>query len=108
MRDDVDLPAWASLKNGQLRLSLKVQPNARRSEVSGPADGYLKVQVTAAAEDGKANNALIKLLAKRWKVAPGRFSLISGAKSRQKVIEVADVDQRLFDDISAIEETMHD
>lgn len=70
------------------------------------ADGHalLKVNVTAVAEGGKANAAVIKLLAKRWKVASGRFLLVSGAASRQKVIEIVDADQALLDKIQTIED----
>ncbi len=59
----------------------------------------------AMAEGGKANAAIINLLAKRWKLAKRRFSLISSATSRQKVIEIVDADRCLLDKILRIEET---
>ena len=100
---------WISLRNNGLRVSLRVTPGARRNEVTGPkvtAEGStLKLKVTAVAEGGKANAAVIKLLAKRWKVAAGRFTVVSGAASRQKIIEIADGDQALLDRIHNIEKT---
>jgi uncharacterized protein len=85
-------------------------PGARRNEVTGPkvnAGGRpaLNVKVTAVAEGGKANAAVIKLLAKRWKVAAGRFTVVSGSTARQKIIEIADGDQTLLDRINNIETT---
>jgi len=46
------------------------------------------VFITAPAKNGKANIALIKLLAEYFNVAPSAISLIKGAKSRQKVLEI--------------------
>lgn len=78
--------------------------------MTGPdvnAEGHaLKVFVTAVPEDGKANAAVIKLLAKRWRVAPGRFSVVSGVKARRKVVEIEGGDQELLDKIMKIEETV--
>lgn len=103
------LAAWASLKGDRLRVSLKVIPGAGRNEVTGPevnAEGHaLKVRVTASPEDGKANRAVIKLLAKRWGLAASLFSLVSEATARQKAIEIVATDKALLDKVLKIEET---
>lgn len=77
------------LQTGQLRL--KVTPRASREAVEGlvaDADGnpVLKVKVTVVAEDGKANDAVIALLAKQFGVAKSRLAIVRGATSRQKVV----------------------
>jgi len=59
----------------------------------------------AMVKGGKAKAAIINLLAKRSTLAKGRFSLISGARSRQKVIEIVDADRCLLDKRLRIEET---
>lgn len=64
----------------------------------------LALRVTAVAEGGKANAAVIKLLAKRWKVAAGRISLVRGATARLKVIEIVVADEALLDKILKIED----
>lgn len=78
--------------------------------MTGPdvgAEGHaLKILVTAAPEGGKANAAVIKLLAKRWRVALGRFSVVSGVTARRKVVEIDGGDQELLDKIMKIEETV--
>ena len=65
----------------------------------------LKVETTAPPEDGKANAAIIRFLAKRWRVAAGRFELVRGATTRQKVMEIKDGDDDLLGRIEKIEET---
>lgn len=47
---------------------------------------WLKVRLTAAPEDGKANEALLRLLAKEWKCPPSSLEIISGETSRYKII----------------------
>ena len=74
-------------------------------EVNGDGHAFLKIKVTAAPEGGKANDAVIKLLAKRWRVASGRFQLVNGARARQKVVDIVAADQSLLDKILEIEET---
>ncbi len=77
-----------------LRVALRVQPGARRARIDGPvalADGsvILKVRVTAPPEGGKANAAVVKLLAKAWKLPKGALQVVAGAKDRRKTILVA-------------------
>lgn len=70
------------------RLSLKVQPRARRNEI-GPAEGdALKLKVTAPPVDSAANEAVIKLLAKQLGCAKGAIRILRGQTSRSKVVEI--------------------
>jgi len=76
-----------------VRLRLKVTPKAKHAAIGGlqpEADGgmALKVAVTAAPEDGKANAAVIALLAKEWGVAKSAFSVVAGATDRRKLVEI--------------------
>jgi len=50
------------------------------------ANGVLKASVTKAPEGGKANQALIKMLAKEWRVAKSTIEVIQGQTSRNKVL----------------------
>lgn len=65
-------------------LPVRAQPGARRSAVVGEHAGALKVAVTQAPEKGKANKALIQLLAKELQVSKSQIELIAGETSRQK------------------------
>ena len=77
-----------------LRVRLKVTPRAGRNRVEGlapEADGgmALKVSVTAAPEDGKANAAVIKLLAAEWDVPKSTIEVVLGAAERRKLVQLA-------------------
>ncbi len=77
-----------------VRVPVKLTPRGRRDAIDGwikDADGVrlLKVRVTAAPEDGKANRALIRLLADALGVAQASIRIASGETSRNKLIEIA-------------------
>jgi len=65
-------------------LHVHVQPKARANAVKGWHGAALRVSVTAAPEDGKANRAVIGLLAETFDVAPSSINLVRGATSRDK------------------------
>ena len=65
-------------------LHVRVQPRARANAVKGWHGAALHVSVTAAPEDGKANRAVIDLLAATFDVAPASINLVRGAASRDK------------------------
>jgi uncharacterized protein (TIGR00251 family) len=76
---------------GGVRLAVKLTPKASRNRIEGvtaDGDGFglLKISVTAVPEDGKANKALIDLLAKSWKIAKRSIQIISGATDRRKIL----------------------
>lgn len=81
-------PDLSALAIPGARLAVKVTPSASRLKLEVGSEG-LKAWVTAAPEDGKANTAVTRLLAKALGIAPSRLRLVSGATSRQKVFEVA-------------------
>lgn len=67
-----------------LFLDIKATPKAAREEVAGIRNGALLVKVTAAPEKGKANAAVIALLAKQAGVPKSAFELTSGDTDRNK------------------------
>lgn len=71
----------------QHTLSVKVVPNASRSEFAGWLENdTLKIRIQSPAQDGKANKALIAFLAKQVGVSKNQISILRGETSRQKVI----------------------
>jgi hypothetical protein len=83
-----------------VRIAVRVQPRARRNQVDGLAalpDGVaLKVAVTAAPEDGKANAAVIALLAKAWDLPKSALTVVAGATDRRKIIHLQGDPARLM------------
>jgi len=69
-------------------LSIRVQPKASSDRIAGEHAGALKVCVTAAPENGKANAAVIRLLAKRLGVARSRLTITSGQTARCKKVHI--------------------
>jgi len=78
---------------GGLSLTLKVQPKSSRDAVEGVVeipDGWaLKVAVTAPSDKGKANAAVIALVAKAFGVAKSNVTLTLGETDRRKVLHIA-------------------
>jgi uncharacterized protein len=81
-----------SIADGML-VRVRVRPGASRTAVLGRAalaDGLsLLVAVSAPPEDGKANAALIQLLAKTWRVPKTSITVTSGVTARTKMLHVA-------------------
>ena len=68
-------------------LAVRVTPKAARNAVEAEDEG-LRVWVTTVPEDGKANKAVVKLLADALGVAKSRLTLLRGATSRDKVFRL--------------------
>jgi len=73
-----------------LSLTVHVQPGAKRSEVAGEHGDALKIRLAAAAVDGRANAALIELIAHRLGVPRAAVAIRCGEKSRRKLLLVGD------------------
>ena len=74
-----------------IRLLIKVTPKASADRIQGWAEDengqpILKIAVTAVPEDGKANKAVIALLAKRLKLPKSALEIVSGATDRRKTL----------------------
>jgi uncharacterized protein len=65
-------------------LPVRAHPGARRNEIRGVQEGMLKVSVTQAPEKGKANKAVIELLAKTLGLKKSQIERIAGETSHQK------------------------
>lgn len=68
-------------------IEVRVTPHAGREQVTLDGTRYL-IRVTVAPEDGKANKAVAKLLAKALRVTPSRLTLVKGATGRDKLFRL--------------------
>ena len=78
--------------SGPTRIPVRIVTRASRAAVVGMRSGMLLVRVTAAPVDGAANLALIRLVAKRLRVAHTSVRIVSGKTSKVKLIEVDGLD----------------
>jgi uncharacterized protein (TIGR00251 family) len=70
-------------------LKVYVQPKASKNEVVGPYRDGIKVRITAPPVEGKANEALIRFLAKEFGVSPSCIEMIKGRRSREKTLRIS-------------------
>jgi len=78
-----------------VRLNLKVIPGSSREFIVGWLGERLKVKVKVPPEAGKANKAVIKLLASALNLSTDDISIVSGSTSAQKVVEITGIDASL-------------
>jgi uncharacterized protein (TIGR00251 family) len=86
-------------------LPVRAQPGAKRNAITGEHAGQLKVSVTQAPEKGKANQAIIDVLASELSLKRAQISLVSGETSSQKKfliieIELAELARRVAQSVS--------
>jgi hypothetical protein len=73
-------------------IAVRLQPRAKANEIVGVRDGVLVVRVTAPPVDGRANDALCRLIAKRARVGVRSVSVVRGASARKKLVRVEGID----------------
>lgn len=70
-------------------LKIYLQPKSSKNEIVGPYRDGIKVRITAPPIEGKANQALIRLLSKEFSVTPSQVQIIKGRRSREKTLSIS-------------------
>lgn len=78
-------------------ISVRVQPRSRSDALVGLRDGVLVVRVVAPPFDGRANDALCRLLADLLGVWRSRVTIVRGERARDKVVAIEGIDQPAAD-----------
>jgi uncharacterized protein (TIGR00251 family) len=73
-------------------LAIRVQPRAKRTEIAGERGGAIVIRVNAPPVDGRANQAVCRLIAKRLGVAAGAVRVVRGETARDKLVRVDGMD----------------
>jgi uncharacterized protein len=84
-----------------MRVTIRVRPGSARQQVGGSQDGALVVRVSAPAADGRATAAALTAVAAAFGVRPRAVRLVTGARSRTKVVEVDGAEQAGLDRLLA-------
>lgn len=79
---------WCAPMPNGVRITVQVQPNAKKSEVVGVHDDALKIRLQAQPIEGKANDALVKYLADTLGFQKSRVTITHGHTSRRKSVEL--------------------
>ncbi|HYX76302.1 MAG TPA: DUF167 domain-containing protein [Gaiellaceae bacterium] len=74
------------------RLRLRVSPGARSNTIVGRHGDGWKVRVAAPPENGRANDAVLRLLAEQLDLPGSSVTLVSGRSGRDKIVELAGID----------------
>lgn len=70
-------------------ITIHATPNAKENTIDGILeDGQLHIRTTATPERGKANDAIVKMIAKHFKIPKSCISLVKGKNARKKVISI--------------------
>ncbi len=77
-----------------LVINIKVEPRSSHSGIAGPYGEGLKVKLTSPPVEGRANEELIEILAKEFKISKKDVEIISGKKSKNKIVRLLGVKSR--------------
>lgn len=90
--------------NGNLRLCVKVKPRSSPEGIAGIHDGNLVIRLSAPAVDGRANYALVSYLAKLLRIKKTEVLLVTGEKSRTKLLELVGIPMAEATDLLRLQE----
>lgn len=71
-----------------MRIAVKVIPGASKDQIIKIDESNFKIKTTKPPEDGKANEAVIEILAKHFDVKKNQIEIISGKTSQKKIIQI--------------------
>jgi len=75
----------------EIILKVYLQPKSSKNEIVGPYRDGIKVRITAPPVEGKANEALIRFLAKEFGASSSCIEIIKGCHSREKTLRISGV-----------------
>ncbi len=81
---------------GAITFTVRAQPRATSSAVVGEMEGALKLKLAAPPVDGAANEELIRFLAKLFTVPRRNISILSGATTKTKIMQIAGLTSEKF------------
>ncbi|WP_151445431.1 DUF167 domain-containing protein [Lacisediminimonas profundi] len=76
------------MKREMVRLAVQVVPNARKSEVAGEVEGVIRIRLQALPIEGRANEELVRMLAKLLGVSKASVEVVQGQTGRRKLVEI--------------------
>ena len=76
------------MQNSKQIFNVRVIPRAKQNSITTDADGTIRVHTTTAPTDGKANDAVVRMLAKHFDVPKSAINIIRGQTSHNKTIEI--------------------
>jgi len=87
------------MKEEVTRISVRVQPNARRNEVLGFREGVLYLKIAAPPVEGKANRELVNYLADIMDIAKSRINVEKGTAGKNKLVGISGLSRERITEI---------
>jgi len=87
----MNIPTYLRTQPDGVLLAIKLQPRASSNEIGEPLGNELRIKVTAPPVDAAANEALVRLLAKKLECSRSKVELVRGMTSRHKVVKLCGV-----------------
>ncbi|MBI4991982.1 MAG: DUF167 domain-containing protein [Candidatus Harrisonbacteria bacterium] len=72
-----------------MKIFVKIKTGVKKNEVEKLDENHFKISVKESPIEGRANSAIIKTVAEYFHVAQSNIEIISGLKSKQKIIEIS-------------------
>lgn len=85
-----------------MKVTVHVRPGSAREAVGGSHDGAVVVRVRERAVDGRANEAAVKALAEELHVPRRAVRIVSGTRSRRKVVEISGDDDEISSGVARL------
>jgi uncharacterized protein (TIGR00251 family) len=85
-----------------LKLAVRLTPRAKADRLLGEGRRVVRASVTAPPEDGRANEALLQLLARVWQLSRCDLAIVAGATSRHKTVSVVGDPRQLAGRLGAL------
>jgi uncharacterized protein (TIGR00251 family) len=87
------------MKEEETRISIRVQPNAKKNEVLGFRDGILHIRIAAPPVKGKANKELVDYLSDILGIAKSRIEVEKGAAGKNKLVGISGINRERVESI---------
>jgi uncharacterized protein len=71
-----------------MKIQVMVKPSSKQQSITEEPDGSLTIQLKSPPVDGKANDELVKLLAKKYKVPKSKITIQLGSSSKMKLVDI--------------------
>ncbi len=75
----------------EIVLKVYIQPKSSKNEIVGAYRDGIKIRVTAPPSEGKANQTLIKFLAKELRIPESNIEILKGHHSREKILRISEI-----------------
>ena len=96
-------PWLTPLPDGSWRIAVRVQPGAKKNEVTGVVDSRVRIRLMAQAVENKANKALVAFVAEILGLRPNRVRLASGETGREKALIVTSEAEPCWEALSPLD-----